>query len=238
MDTPHRIAVSVLCAGLLAFHPSVRAADSDKAALQDLMVEGDALNKSLVKATVVKKQLAKADQELKGSQAALDSAARQLKEAARKLQIEGTSRDQQAQIQISRGCGIGGSSPVAAWVAACNAEVDRINAWGAKLANSAEGLKAYSQKLAAEQTQVSQATQTWVLKSKQSDADLNDINAALADWGQRYNALVFKSATYDRLVHTDLGTQQCAQLSDDPSEGELEVAHRCLQWLWDGATPP
>jgi|GEM_PF-3380341 len=235
----HLLAAGALLAGAQSIQLQAHAAGTDKATLQDLMAEGDALNKSLVKATVVKKKLAQADQELKGSQAALDSAARQVKEQIRKLQIEGTSHDQQAQIQISRGCGIkGASSPDATWVAACNAEVDRLNDWGAKLTSSAEGLQAYAQKLSAEQTQVSQATQTWVLKNKQNDADLNDINAALTDWSQRYNAFVFQSATYDRLVHTDLGMQQCTQLSEDPSDGELQRAHRCLQWLWDGATPP
>lgn len=238
MRTLHLIAAVALFAGVQAFPPQAHAGDKDKATLQDLMAEGDALNKSLVKATVVKKKLAQTDQELKGSQAAIDGAVRQLKSAAQKLQMEGTSQAQQVSIQKSRGCGLGGTSPDLAWVAACNKEVDRLNDWATKLATTEDGLKAYAQKLSDEQAQLSHSTEVWAQKNKQNGADLDDINAALTDWSQRYNAFVFQSATYDRLVHTNQGMQECAQLSQDPSEGELEIAHRCLQWLWDGATPP
>lgn len=238
MNALYRPISIALLAGVLVLPFHAHGAGNDKATLQDLMAEGADLNKSLVKATVVKKKLDQTDQELKGSQAAIDSAKRQLKQASIKLQLEGESHDQQAKMQISRGCGVGGSSPDKAWVAACNGEVARLNDWLAKIDANADGLKAYGQKITEEQAQLSDTLQLWTKKRKQNDADLNDINAALTDWSQRYNAFVFNSPTYDRLVHTDIGMQQCAQLGPNPSEGEMEVAHRCLQWLWDGATPP
>jgi hypothetical protein len=140
-------------------------------------------------------------------------------------------------MQLSHGCGIPGvKSPDLAWVAACTQEVNRLNDWEKKLGANEDVLKAYAQKLDDEQSENSQAEALWVKKYKQNNSDLNDIGAALTDWSQRYNAFVFQSATYDRLVHTNQGIQQCAQLGDNPTIGDLEVAHHCLQWLWDGAT--
>jgi hypothetical protein len=69
MRTLHLLAVLTLLAGAQAFQLQVHAAGNDKATLQDLMAEGDGLNKALVKATVVQKKIAQNDQELKGSQA-------------------------------------------------------------------------------------------------------------------------------------------------------------------------
>lgn len=206
--------------------------ENEKSTLQDLLAENKNLIVQLDKAKKVEGEIAKAGLAVEGTQNALKHAQQELQRKGKSLVGEQQSIEVQGQ---QSGCPWGGSSKDEAFVDSCNAEGARLNALLKDVQQRKITVNEYSRKLQEEQARLSDSTLKWFAKKKENNADLQMLYDARSDWQQRYNAFVFRSATYERLKKTARGADVCERLSANVNDQALRKASQCLQRLWDGA---
>lgn len=223
--THRRDRIVAVCCLLLV---SVRSAGADT--LKALISDAANLKQQFDSAKRRKDQLAAVGQALSGNQLALRKANEALNSEVIVINKEGSEHDGQATTHNSQCSGVSSDT---AFVAACNAEAAKLNNWKGDLEHRAKPLVEYHKKLLEEQGRLNNATLNWAAKTKSNNADFEVLNEAATAWRERYNALVFNSPTYKRLVETKTGAARCSRLA---AADDLEAAQRCLQWLWDGSS--
>ncbi|HKQ29984.1 MAG TPA: hypothetical protein VJS66_01755 [Burkholderiales bacterium] len=216
---------------LLALSGQAQSKD-EKTTLQDLLAENQNLSVQLDKAKKTEGQIAKAGLTIEGAQAALNGAQRELRTKGAALLKEAQQRDEQAR---QSGCPWGGSSMDKGFVASCNTEGARLNAWLVELKKQGGSIDEYARKLQQEQARLSEDTLKWAAKKKENNADLQELYDAQTSWQQRYNTFVFKSDAYERLKKMAKGSELCEQLHGGSSDRSMRNAADCLQRLWENA---
>jgi hypothetical protein len=115
------------------------------------------------------------------------------------------------------------------FVARCNSEADALNAEGAVLNKEADQIDRMTQEVRTGRDRITQDTLIWTRRSKEADA--------------RYEQWKLDQAALDlrlRNILNDLKkraamSKECKDLAEKGGEVKLEMAHRCLQQVWDGA---
>jgi hypothetical protein len=115
------------------------------------------------------------------------------------------------------------------FVARCNSEADALNAEGATLNKNADELDRMTQEVRAGRDRITQDTLIWARRKKETDARYDE-------WKREQAALDLRL----RDILNDLKkraamSKECKNLAEKGGEVTLELAHRCLQQVWDGA---
>lgn len=204
----------------------------EKEALAELLAENQVLVGQITKAETTKGEIGRAKLSQSGKADALTRGRDELRRLRLGVDREANDITNQAN---QAGCAWGGSSTDKAYVAGCNTEADRLNGLLEQVKSKEITADQFEQKLNEGQNVLSQTTFTLFQKEKANNADLEELYNARANWQARYNAFVFNSDTYRRLVRMNPASKVCVRIAENMDDASLREAAECLKRLWDGS---
>lgn len=227
-----RMQITVLLLACTALSAWAGESDSEKKKLKELLDENQNLVTQFARVRKVQKQIADAEVDLAGAQAAVTGKRKDLERRA-----YGLIEEQQKTEEESRraGCPWGGSSADAGFVRACNAEAAKLNTRFREIKDRSGSLEEYARALSEEQQALSDRTLRVAKQKRINNSEMELLNLASEDWVHRYNALVFHSEAYEQLKHIESGSRVCEVISRPMTDGALQAAANCLERLWDAS---